>query len=100
MAKKKRVKKRVELVPLSVRVDRSTRDELDRMAADVGMSRAQLVSRILRDVIRVARLADDASLWDDWAADIERAVREAVDHAARQGRLADFVAPPTKGGQR
>lgn len=76
-----------KLQQLGVRVDADVVKALDGMASDLGLSRAQLVNRLLRDVVRMQAATEQTGLFDEWADHLGDMIEKAMSQAMREGGI-------------
>ena len=83
----KRRTKATKTKQLGIRVDVETLDKIDAMATGLGLSRTQLVGRVLRDMVRMENATAEGGLFSEWTADLERMIEHAMNRAMREGGI-------------
>lgn len=87
MAKKRTRRRTPATKQLGIRVEVDLLDKIDGMAADVGLSRTQLVNRLLRDMVRMQTATEETGLFSEWEDHFEQIIEQALSRAMREGGI-------------
>lgn len=82
-----RKKRAHDPMQLGVRVDRQVVAEFDKIAADLGLSRTQLLGRVMRDVVRMNKATKEGGLFAEWGDELAEVIEKAMQQAMRTGGI-------------